>query len=724
MVFNTYNITGVDQHIELTQSVELRTDAFVYCDGGIYLYDTKPAQVEGKRTFRNTEYPPLTSDWVELDQSIKNNLKQHLDNLVNSGYISLSENSVAEFKQHIDATPMYRATSWSMEIGPVGSVPSSYEVLGNGACSGIGSILGKQLEDNWNRYFSTEKHISFGDTVCDSLSYFEMPFMYNILQRAQEENLIEMSEELQNFIDLNAIKIPTDKSVHFDVYIKGFKTNPVMGGYETSSVVVRWENLLVDSAPEEDEEYNYQANNTVIHIGVTDRLQKVNINKIDDILYGQLEYAVPMNKLQSVAGGNSAIDFISALVPSLEVGDVYLTLGITFNNELSRLNDMCVAQIPLNKTNNDPTNLKTLQGDRGSTVTIHYADEDGYIPEISEDRNGWGKRETDLDDQFKEGINESDLDSSIGFNSIYSLMSTTYAISEQELQEMGHILWSDGFMDNIQLVNNSPIENIISCKAFPFTIVGGSASNVKLGNVNMEGVTANKIPSNYVPIKQIGGEFTIPKKYQDGLHNYLDIVATSVTFYLPYIGFREVNVTEFKNDTKFKLQYIYDLITGVCTACLYYKDGSNWIEFEKFSGNIGIDIPISASNRAQVEASYIQGGINAIASFAGGFFNGFMGTVNAGLNALQTQYHTSTSGAPSPSCDGFDEQTAYMIINRPVYYEPSKYGHEYGYPCNLTLTLANCKGFTKCKNVDVDNLYCTERERQEIKAILESGCYL
>ena len=40
------------------------------------------------------------------------------------------------------------------------------------------------------------------------------------------------------------------------------------------------------------------------------------------------------------------------------------------------------------------------------------------------------------------------------------------------------------------------------------------------------------------------------------------------------------------------------------------------------------------------------------------------------------------------------------------------------------MKLGNCKGFTKCANVDVDGLSCTEEERAELKRLLEGGVYL
>ena len=80
------------------------------------------------------------------------------------------------------------------------------------------------------------------------------------------------------------------------------------------------------------------------------------------------------------------------------------------------------------------------------------------------------------------------------------------------------------------------------------------------------------------------------------------------------------------------LKYIYDVITGVCTACFYTGD----IEICKYSGTIAIDIPITASNRAQVEAGYITSAIGAIASLK---TRNWLGVAGSAFGALMNQNH-------------------------------------------------------------------------------------
>ena len=418
-----------------------------------------------------------------------------------------------------------------------------------------------------------------------------------------------------------------------------------------------------------------------------------------------------MSKLSNVIGTSDFMKGVSEFIPALNTGDCYLYL--TYKLQSTSIKDTCVCQIPLNSSTQNVDHLYIRNGRRGSIVRLHYGEpESGVDPSIV----GWNDdvRELPDDDIQHTDDDSSDVESDVSYNSNISLLTSTYAMTEDNLKLLGRKLWDDSFLENISMINNSPIENILAVKSFPFPfpISGGTSKNVVLGNVNM-GITGNELPSSFIPRKTIG-TFKVEKKFSgvlEWLNYHIEVIC-----YLPYIGFVELNVKEILNKTV-TLKYIYDVITGVCTACFYAGD----IEICKYSGTIAIDIPITASNRAQVEAGYITSAIGAVGSLLKG---NLMGVAGSAFGALMNQNHFTTKGSPSPSCDAFDEQKAFIIIDYPVYYEPTNYAHDYGYPCNLSMKLGNCKGFTKCANVDVDGLSCTEEERAELKRLLEGGVYL
>ena len=225
-------------------------------------------------------------------------------------------------------------------------------------------------------------------------------------------------------------------------------------------------------------------------------------------------------------------------------------------------------------------------------------------------------------------------------------------------------------------------------------------------------MNGEKISNNFA--KQTIGSISISEHY----HNFLDYAPyTNVILYLPYIGFKELDTTLVMNKT---LQVIYtvDAITGGCLAQVYV----NSVRLYEFTRNVGIDIPITASNRAQVEAGYIQAGVGATASALGGNVGS---AVTSLLNSATSQYHYSSTGNPSPMCVASTNRTCYVILDRPNYQNLKAFNHTRGRKCYLSKTISTLKGFTICdSNIDLSGINATQSELEELKEILSSGFYV
>lgn len=341
---------------------------------------------------------------------------------------------------------------------------------------------------------------------------------------------------------------------------------------------------------------------------------------------------------------------------------------------------------------------KTDQGD-GSTFIVKDGKEgsDGYT---DDNDNGYDDG-TDNDEQDE---NTGDVSAGIG------VLTSTFKMTKERLIQLGQFLWGANIFDKFSLVNNNPIENIISCKSIPIN-TDGANQEIILGNVST-GVNGEKISNNFA--KQTIGSITINEHY----HNFLDYAPyTNVILYLPYIGFKELDTTLVMNKT---LQVIYtvDAITGGCLAQVYV----NSVRLYEFTGNVGIDIPITASNRAQVEAGYIQAGVGATASALGGNVGS---AVTSLLNSATSQYHYSSTGNPSPMCVASTNRTCYVIIDRPNYQNLKAFNHTRGRKCYLSKTISTLHGFTICdSNIDLSGINATQTELEELKEILSSGFYV
>ena len=340
---------------------------------------------------------------------------------------------------------------------------------------------------------------------------------------------------------------------------------------------------------------------------------------------------------------------------------------------------------------------KTNTGD-GSKLTVKVGKEgsDGYT---SDDDGGYddGKDDDDADGESK------DISAGIG------VLTTTFKMTKERLQQLGQFLWGSSIFDKFSLVNNNPIENIVSCKAIPLE-QSGVNQQIVLGNVET-GVNGEKISTNFG--KTTIGSVTVAEYYK----NFLDYSPyTNVIIYLPYIGFRELDTSMVMGKT-LKVEYTTDCITGGCLAQI----SVGGVRLYEFTGNMGIDIPITASNRAQVEAGYIQAGVGAAMSLAGG---NIAGATTALINSATAQYHYSSTGNPSPMCVASTNRTCYIVIDRPQFQKLKAFNHTRGQKCNLSKTIGSLKGFTICdSNIDLSGISATETEKEEIVNILSTGFF-
>ena len=341
--------------------------------------------------------------------------------------------------------------------------------------------------------------------------------------------------------------------------------------------------------------------------------------------------------------------------------------------------------------------VKTDSGD-GSTFTAHDGTDgsDGYT---KDDDNGYNDNKDKDDDDDDTNV----LSSGIG------VLTSTFHMTKERLVQLGQFLWGSSIFDEFSLINNNPIENIISCKAIPYAI-SGTTQEITLGNVKT-GVNGEKISQNFS--KQTIGSVAIAEHYK----NFLDYAPyTNVIIYLPYIGFKELDASLVMGKT-LRIEYTLDVITGGCLAQIYVGK----IRLYEFTGNIGVDISITASNRAQVESAYINAGVGVVSSAMSG---NVTGAVNSIIGAATSQYHYSGTGNPSPSCVASTNRTCYVVIDRPQYQPLKAFNHTRGRMCCLSKTIGNLKGYTVCDgNIDISGISATDEEKEEIVNILSTGFF-
>lgn len=341
---------------------------------------------------------------------------------------------------------------------------------------------------------------------------------------------------------------------------------------------------------------------------------------------------------------------------------------------------------------------KVTSGD-GSTFTVKDGDEGSNIV-TSDDDDGY----SDDKDNDENDNDTSDVSSGIG------VLTTTFKMTKGRLQQLGRFLWGSNIFDNFSLICNNPIENIISCKSIPLSL-DGSTQKIILGNVDT-GVNGDKVANNFT--SQTIGSIKIKEKY----NNFLDYAPyTNVIIYLPYVGFKELDTNLVMNKT-LSISYTVDVITGGC-LCQIKSDG---VRLYEFNGNLGIDIPITSSNRAQVEAGYISSGIGIASSAASG---NIVGAVTSLINSAEAQYHYASTSSPNPMCVASTNRTCYVIIDHPTYQTLKSFNHTRGKKCYLTKTINSLKGYTICdEHIDLSGIRATESEKEELVRLLSGGFFV
>jgi len=215
-------------------------------------------------------------------------------------------------------------------------------------------------------------------------------------------------------------------------------------------------------------------------------------------------------------------------------------------------------------------------------------------------------------------------------------------------------------------------------------------------------------------------------KFNEYYHNFLDFSPfTSAQIFLPYIGFKQVDLNKVLGKTV-NVEYIVDLLTGACRARLFV----NGLETSKtlvaeYDGTMGIDIPLASSDRAQLDTQHLM---SVASGFVGGAKNGAIGAAEGVItgiaNALTDNYNSSATGG-SPCVSSYDTNTVFVIFDRPTISSESENGfaHTFGLMCNQFWNIDKLSGYTEISNIDLSGMMITEQEEQEIRNILRTGFF-
>lgn len=324
---------------------------------------------------------------------------------------------------------------------------------------------------------------------------------------------------------------------------------------------------------------------------------------------------------------------------------------------------------------------------------------------------------------------------------------TLYNPTVGELQALGRFLWSDGLdLNTFKKLFNDPFDTLLGLSIIPIVPPTSGTKKIMFGNLD-SGVSAKVISHQFVPDVDMG-TVTLGEVYNGAL-DYSPF--TTVSIYLPFIGYRELNVQDIMN-SKIHLVYKFDVLTGGCIAELYvdhlktgnkskdnskFKWGAHSGLLASFEGQCAVNIPLASQDytntiRAMIGAVGMVGG--AAASFATG--NPALGVAALAVGSANSTIQASTptvqrSGHLSSSNAIMANLTPFLTVTRPHQCKPSKYYKLRGVPSQIYVSKLSSLVTSKhdyylqvAEIPDIKVAGATDTEIAEIKNLLKEGVVL
>ena len=219
---------------------------------------------------------------------------------------------------------------------------------------------------------------------------------------------------------------------------------------------------------------------------------------------------------------------------------------------------------------------------------------------------------------------------------------------------------------------------------------------------------------------------------------------TKYELYLPYFGYCELKSSDIL-DCLINIYYCINYCDGSCKIIIYNHTKDYVIK--SLNGTIGVKVAFTRSNQQQLNDEKIQLGIKSslsvlgsVASIVGGVAtasvnpassmmvaSGVTGLIGTGADIISkvATMHEMASASINSGVEGlYDCQRVRLKTIKMVKNEPNDYASFYGRPLNKTMKLSNITGFVQVADIHLDNLECTNNEKNILLANLKEGIIL
>lgn len=288
------------------------------------------------------------------------------------------------------------------------------------------------------------------------------------------------------------------------------------------------------------------------------------------------------------------------------------------------------------------------------------------------------------------------------------------------------ILYSDSSESTLETIIESckkwwykPDQYCIGLMLSPVDASTSVSKNIKFGKYDSE-VQAACVTDQYQIVDM--GSVSVPLQYG----SFLDFSGfAACKIFLPFVGFRSLNVDEVMGATIY-CKYYVDMLTGSAVAMLKISRAScNASIYYSFDCNVNVQVPLTANSYAQVVSSIITAGTAAIGTaVTGGLAAGGAAAVAGGLGVAGHGFAAdlTQSGNLSSNNGVLGCFTPYICVEFPVASQPANFNTIKGKPSDTYVSLGNISGYTVVDQVHLDGINtATDEEIKEIESLLKSG---
>ena len=369
---------------------------------------------------------------------------------------------------------------------------------------------------------------------------------------------------------------------------------------------------------------------------------------------------------------------------------------------------------PNSNTQNIAQSGTTTENNMDESIGIKDANNSFSQPDI--DTDGDMVMPTKPDGFFPDaGTNDDPMILNPTTDSMMGLVAL-YNPTVAQIKQFSQFLWGNDFVSAFKKLFSDPMQAVIGLHWIYATPNKSTVDTIKVGYID-SGVESITVPNIYTTIDC--GSIHVNHVF----NNALDYKALHCSIYLPFIGIKELSIGDVM-DSDVHVKYNIDHLTGTCLATIQITREGLDAGIYQFSGNCAVQLPISGGSYTSIITNLVGLAATIGSTVATG---GALAPIAVGQAAnLLTNSKTSTerTGSIGSNAGAMGYKKPFLLIQGNRSYNATGYANYHGDASNSAVTLKQCSGFQRVKDINLSVADATDAEKTEIIQILKSGFFV